>query len=131
MVPDDHRIAVAYRAFAKAQTDCQARAQSGEFTTGAEIAACFDKGLSSSKLEERIDAFRRDVASVGQGGSVACKAASNHLVSLIEDEKKTVQAMHADLVNLDSNSFGTHLSHTGVVSTAEGPAGEVLARACK
>jgi hypothetical protein len=77
MITHGHKVAVAYRAFGTAQTDCQTKGQTGEIKTNADMAACLDKGLTSSKLEVDIEALRRDATAIGQAGSDACKTAAN------------------------------------------------------
>jgi hypothetical protein len=100
-----HLVAVAYRAFGSAQQDCQDKFNAGVLKTDAEGASCIDDGLTASQLETAIETLRKQIVAVGQGGAQGCKAASQQLADVVQQEEGSIHALHADLARLDARSF--------------------------
>jgi hypothetical protein len=128
---DNHRVALAYARFSKSQSDCIAKAQASGATSDADIAACFDQGLTLSQLQIAIETMRRRVIQIGQEGSADCKRAADRLASTIGEEEAAVKAQHADLATVDARAFQADGTRGNVVAGNEGKQGIAMVRACR
>ena len=127
---DNHLVAVAYRAEAKAQRGCISKMNTGVITSDEEAAGCLSAGLTASHLEDAIATFRRHVLDVGRSGDDHCRAAANRLASVIAQEQAYVHASHEDLARLDGEAYNDDGTHAGEMAAREADPSAAMVRAC-
>jgi len=131
MADDSHLVAVAYRQLSHAQKGCVDKAKSGEITKEADMRDCLDAGFSTSRLAQRIEALRRQVITIGQAGSDACKKQADPMARLVQTEKGALLNLHQDLVDDDVDAYNSDLERADATAGSEKGALPALLKACQ
>jgi hypothetical protein len=67
---------------------------------------------------------------VEQSGSPECAASGKRLADMVQREEDAVHALHADLANLDIQSFNSDFEGAASAATRERPLFDTLLHAC-
>jgi hypothetical protein len=127
---DNHRVAVAYRALAKAQGACMHQMRTGEIRNDDQAVGCLMDGLTASGLEPAIARFRNSVLAIGRSGSDDCRAAAGKLADAIADELGFIRATRADLLRDDSDAYDRDGMRAGEAAGREADPSGALLTAC-
>jgi hypothetical protein len=105
MADEDHRVAVAYRNFVRAQTPCTKKTK-----TEADIRGCID---ANSPLRDRIEALQQQVVTIGEAGSEACKKSADAYALSLQTVQWALLTLQHNLARNNSAGYRIYLTTVG------------------